>query len=87
MKVFDINWMLRFKNKPVLTALIAAVVAFVYQVLGIVGVAPGISENEIINIAGLLINLLVAMGIVIDPTTAGTNDTTQAKGYTEPRVE
>lgn len=82
-----INWILRFKNKPVLLALAASVVTLVYQVLGVLGITPSVSESEVINIVGLVINLLVMLGIVTDPTTAGVKDTTQAMEYTEPRKE
>lgn len=81
------NWILRFKNKPVLFALAASVVALIYQVLGILGITPSVSESEVTNIVGLVINLLVMLGIVTDPTTAGVKDTTQVMEYTEPRKE
>lgn len=82
-----IKWMLRFKNKAVLTALIAAVVAFVYQVLALVGITPKIAEDSIIEVAGLLVNVLVMLGIVVDPTTSGINDSDTAMTYEEPRQE
>lgn len=69
-----INWRLRFKNKVTLTALIAAAVAFVYQIFGVIGIAPAVSQNEIMNTIGIAINLMVALGIVVDPTTAGVSD-------------
>lgn len=83
----NINWILRFKNKPVLVALVAAVVAFIYQVLGLFGVTPGISEDQITGIVGILINVLVMLGIVVDPTTKGASDSVMALEYDEPRDE
>lgn len=83
----NIKWILRFKNKPVLVALVAAVVAFIYQILGLFGVTPGISEDQITEIVGLLINILVMLGIVVDPTTKGISDTSLAMTYDEPRDE
>lgn len=82
-----INWLLRLKNKPVLVALITAVVAFVYQVLGILGITPGVSEKEVVEYAGLIINLLVLVGIITDPSTAGVRDTDAVMDRTEPRKE
>lgn len=82
-----IKWILRFKNKPVLVALIAAVAAFVYQIFGILGYAPAVSESEVIEYAGLIINLLVAVGIITDPTTAGVYDTDAVMDRTAPRKE
>lgn len=68
-------------------ALIAAVVAFAYQVLSFIGITPKIAEDAIIEVAGLLVNILVMLGIVADPTTAGINDSDMAMTYTEPRPE
>ena len=82
-----INWILRLKNKPVLTALIAAVVAFVYQILGIVGITPAVSEIQVVEWAGLIINLLVFVGIITDPSTAGVKDTSTVMDRKEPRIE
>ena len=78
-----IKWILRLKNKAVLTALIGAVVAFIYQVVSFANV----SESEAVEFLGLLVNILVMLGIVVDPTTAGINDSDMAMTYTEPRPE
>lgn len=82
-----INWKLRLKNKATLVALIALVVSFVYSFLGIFGVVPAISENEIMNSLSLVFDLLVALGIIVDPTTAGVGDSDQALTYDNPRAE
>ena len=81
----NINWKLRLQNKATLTTLILAIIAFAYQVLGIFGIVPGIDQNTMVNTCGLIINLLVAVGIVVDPTTAGISDSTKALEYTEPK--
>lgn len=83
----NINWKLRLQNKTTLTALILAIIAFVYQILGILGIAPGIDQNTLVSTCGLIINLLVALGIVIDPTTAGITDSKKVLEYTEPRED
>lgn len=82
-----INWKLRFKNGYTLVALLTAIVTFVYQILGVLGITPGISENQIIELIGLIINVLFGLGIITDPTTSGVGDTTQALGYNKPRKE
>lgn len=82
-----INWSLRLKNKTTLTAIILAVIALVYQVLGLFGVVPGISESQITEVAGMVINLLCLLGIVIDPTTSGVSDSNQAMAYSTPKKE
>lgn len=81
----NINWKLRLQNKATLAALIATVVAFVYQVLGIFGVVPAISQDTVITGAGIVLNILVAIGVVVDPTTEGINDSEQAMTYENPR--
>lgn len=80
----NINWKLRFKNKTTLVALVTAVVAFVYQLLGIFGITAPISQETVIQVLGVLINLLVALGIVVDPTTQGISDSVKANGYSKP---
>lgn len=79
-----INWKLRFKNKATVTTLALAVIALVYQILGMFGVVPSISENAVIDIAAAIINLLAIAGILIDPTTEGVSDSARAMGYEEP---
>lgn len=83
----NINWVLRLKNKATLTALIAAALAFGYQVAGIFGVVPPVSQDALAQAAMLLVNLLVALGVAVDPTTAGISDSEQAMNYTEPKGE
>lgn len=80
-----INWKVRFQNKVTLTAIVMAVIALVYQVLAVGGVVPAVAENTIVEIAGMVINLLVLLGVVVDPTTAGAGDSQQALTYTEPK--
>lgn len=82
-----INWSLRLKNKTTLTAIILAIIALVYQVLGLFGVVPGISESQITEVAGMVINLLCLLGIVVDPTTSGVSDSNQAMAYSTPKKE
>ena len=80
----NINWKLRFQNKVTLTAIVLAVIALVYQVLGIFGIVPAVSQDTIVQLAGAVINLLVLLGIVVDPTTEGLGDSDRAMTYEEP---
>lgn len=79
-----INWKLRLQNKVTLTAICVAAVALVYQICGLIGVIPAISESEVINTIGMIINLLCLLGIVVDPTTEGLNDSNLAMTYSRP---
>ena len=80
----NINWKLRFQNKVSLTAIVLAVIALVYQVLGICGIVPAVSQDTLIQLAGAVINLFVLLGIVVDPTTEGISDSQRAMGYEKP---
>lgn len=80
-----INWKLRLKNKTTLVAMTGAIVTFIYQMLSLLGVTPKVSQSETIQLVGLIINILVAMGIITDPTTKGIADSDTALEYKEPR--
>lgn len=73
-----INWKLRIQNKVTLTALIACIITFVYTFLGLLGIVPPISEDTATNLVMSLVDLLVGLGIVVDPTTYGVGDSTLA---------
>lgn len=80
-----INWKLRLQNKTTLTAIILAAVALAYQVLGMMGIVPAISESLVIETVGMVINLLCLLGIVTDPTTKGVGDSAMALTYDKPK--
>lgn len=79
-----INWKVRLQNKTWLLAMLAAIVAFAYQLLGLLGVVPAVSQDQITQLIGLVVNILVALGIVVDPTTSGVTDSTRALHYDKP---
>lgn len=81
----NINWKLRFQNKTTLTAIVLAFVALVYQVLSLIGIVPSVSESQIVEVVGMVINLLCLLGIVVDPTTSGITDSQQALAYKKPK--
>ena len=68
------NFKDRFKNKTFLVSLAAAVIGFVYQILGLFDIVPAISQDQVTQLVGILINILAGIGIVIDPTTPGISD-------------
>lgn len=76
-----INIKARLKNKTFLISFSALTIAFVYQVLSFFGVTPGISENEVVSIFSIVINILACIGVVVDPTTDGMNDSDRAMTY------
>ena len=80
-----INWKLRLKNKATMAAIIGCVVAFIYQMLGIFGITAPISEEQITQLIGLVINMLVMLGVLVDPTTSRICDSSRAMEYRKPK--
>jgi len=64
----------KLKNKTILVAFIGALIGFIYQVLGIFGVVAPISQDIIVQGVGIIINLLTALGVIVNPTTPGITD-------------
>ena len=79
-----INWRVRFKNKSWLVSFLTVILAFVYQVLGMFGIVPAVTQDMAAQLAMAVINVLVAVGVVIDPTTAGAGDSDRAMTYGKP---
>lgn len=79
-----INWKLRAQNKTTLLALVAAILTFIYTVLGMFGVVPPVSQSDILEVVGLGLNVLVMLGVIVDPTTKGLSDSDRAREYNEP---
>lgn len=73
-----INWKLRFKNKATLAAIAATVILLAQQL----GFELPDNVSEVVNTA---LTLLVLLGVVSDPTTAGLSDSEQALDYTDPK--
>lgn len=80
-----LNWKVRFKNKVWLMTFIGAIITFVYQFLAMFNVVPKISEDTVVQLVGLILNVLVGIGVIQDPTTAGIEDSKQALTYNEPK--
>lgn len=64
----------RIKNKTFVLAIITCIIAFVYQIFGILGFAAPVSDDMLLQVVGLLLNLLVGLGVIVDPTTKGIVD-------------
>lgn len=81
-----INWKLRLCNKTTLTALIASAISLVYIVLGIFDIVPGVTQNQLTDLAAAALNVLVLLGVVVDPTTDGVSDSERALQYAQPAL-
>lgn len=76
-----INIKQRFKNKTFVVSLITLVLATVYQILGMFEIVPKVSEDTLTSGLMLVVNLLSALGILVDPTTEGLSDSKRALTY------
>ena len=75
-----INWKLRFKNKATILA-IASTVILLAQQLGLK------LPDNIEDVVNTVLTLLVLLGVVNDPTTAGFKDSEKALTYDKPKEE
>ena len=76
-----INLKARLKNKTFVLSASALVVSFVYQMLSAFDIVPKITENEISGLITMGVNFLAFLGVVVDPTTEGINDSERAMTY------
>lgn len=83
----QMNWKVRFKNRIWLSSFIAAIVTFVYTILGMFDVMPSITQNSLMNVFNAILMMLSLAGVIIDPTTAGVSDSDRAMTYDEPYAD
>ena len=76
-----INIKQRIKNKTFVVSLITLILATIYQILGMFGIVPKVSEDTLTSGLMLVVNLLSALGILVDPTTEGLSDSKRALTY------
>lgn len=76
-----INWTVRLRNRVWLTSLLAAAVAFIFDLMRLFDLAPAISQDVVMQAISALLTLFTALGIVIDPTTPGAQDSARAMTY------
>jgi len=81
-----INWMVRIKNKQFWMSLIPALALVVQAVAAVFGWELDFSSliGKLLAVVDAVFALLVILGIVVDPTTAGVGDSKRALGYEEP---
>ncbi len=79
-----INWKVRLRNKTFWVTVFPILLAIIFTLLGFFGVVPRVSQNDILNVLMLLVELLSVLGIVVDPTTSGASDSDKALTYEKP---
>ena len=79
-----INWKVRFKNKVWLSMFLSLIIGFVFNILKMFDVYPAVTENTILNAVNQVLTFLGLIGVLVDPTTAGIEDSNRAMSYEEP---
>ena len=81
-----INWTVRIKNKNFWLAVIPAVLLLVQTVAAVFGYTLDLGDigNRLIAVINAVFGVLVVLGVVVDPTTAGVSDSNRAMNYTKP---
>ena len=84
-----INWTVRIKNKNFWLAVIPAVLLLIQAVAAVFGYTLDLGDigNKLIAVVNAAFGVLVVLGVVVDPTTAGVGDSTRALTYTTPNKE
>lgn len=85
----NINWTVRVKNKAFWLAVIPAVLLLIQAVAAVFGYTLDLGDigNKLIAVVNAVFGVLVVLGVVVDPTTAGISDSKQARGYNFPKED
>lgn len=79
-----LNWKVRIKNKTWLFMFLSLIIGFVFNLLKLFDIYPPFTENQVLNILNQLLTFLGLIGVLVDPTTAGLEDSNRAMEYEEP---
>ena len=84
-----INWSVRIKNKNFWLAVIPAVLLLIQTVAAVFGYTLDVGDigNRLIAVVNAVFGVLVILGVVNDPTTAGISDSKQARTYISPKED
>ena len=84
-----INWIVRIKNKSFWLAIIPAVLLLVQTVAAVFGYSLGFGElgHPLLAVVNAVFGVLVILGVVNDPTTAGISDSKLARTYSSPKED
>ena len=76
-----INLKARLKNKTFIISAAALIVSFAYKALSLFDIVPSVSENEILEVIHMGVDILALIGVFVDPTTEGISDSERALTY------
>lgn len=82
-----INWTVRLKNKAFWVALVPAMLLLIQACASVFGYSLHLGDlsNRLLALVNAAFVVLSILGIVTDPTTAGTSDSDRVLTYTEPK--
>lgn len=82
-----INWKVRLQHKQFWVSLIALLLVLANQIAGIFYVDITVYNNQVTAMTETVLSILALLGVIIDPTTSGLSDSTQALRYDKPKGE
>lgn len=87
--MYNINWTVRIKNKNFWISIIPAVILLVQVVAAVFGFTLDLGDlgNKLLDVVNAVFSVLVILGVVTDPTTAGIKDSKQAMTYNTPKED
>lgn len=82
-----INWKVRIKNKTFWITFIPAMLVLIQVIAEVFGIEIDLGSlgDRLIDVVNALFAVLVLLGVITDPTTAGVSDSEQALTYEEPK--
>lgn len=63
---------------------VSLIVGFIFNMLKMFDIVPSVTENLVMNIVSQILTFLGLIGVLVDPTTQGVNDSARAMSYEEP---
>ena len=84
--MMKVNWLVRIRNKQFWLAVIPALALVAQAVAAVFGYTIDLTSivGKLQAVVNAVFALLVILGIIVDPTTAGVNDSNRAMTYMEP---
>ena len=85
----NINWKVRLASKAFWVAIIPALLLLVQAIAAVFGYTLALDgiEARLLDLVNAVFAVLVILGIVNDPTTAGLSDSQQAMSYIKPKED
>jgi phi LC3 family holin len=79
-----INWKVRFKNKVFLLSFFSLIIGFAYNMFDLLDIVPAVTQSLILDMVSQFLTFLGLLGVIVDPTTDGFEDSDRAMTYAKP---